>query len=40
MEYIKNLNFAINSQVYIDKNQKLITIKVIFQTHLQNKAFS
>lgn len=38
-EYIENLNFAVDSQTYIDKDQKLPAIQVIFQTHLQDKVF-
>lgn len=29
-EFMKNLNFAIDGQIYMDKNLKLIAIQVIF----------
>lgn len=37
-KYIQNLNFAIDSETYTDKDQKFIATRVIFRTHLCNKA--
>ena len=38
-EFIENLNFAVDGQIYIDKTRKLTATRVIFRTHLQDKAF-
>lgn len=37
MEFIENLNFAINGQVYADENRKLIATQIIFRIHLRDK---
>lgn len=33
-EFIKNLNFAVNDQIYTNKTRKLIATWVIFWTYL------
>ncbi len=37
-EFIENLNFAVDGQVYTDQNRKLTATRVIFRTHLRDKA--
>ena len=37
-EYIKNLNFMVDGQTYTDEDQKLTITRVIFRTHLRDKA--
>ena len=36
-EFIENLNFAVDGQIYTDKTRKLTVTRVIFRTHLQDK---
>ena len=33
-EFIENLNFAVDGQIYTDKTRKLTATRVIFRTHL------
>ncbi len=37
-EYIENLNFAVDGQTYTDEDRKLTATRVIFRTHLRDKA--
>ena len=37
-EFIENLNFAVGGQTNTDENRKLTTTRVIFRTHLRDKA--
>ena len=37
-EFIENLNFAIDGQTYTNENRKLTVTRVIFRTHLRDKA--
>lgn len=37
-EYIENLNFAVDGQAYTDEDRKLTATRVIFRTHLRDKA--
>lgn len=37
-EYIENLNFAVDGQKYTDESRQLIATRVIFRTHLRDKA--
>lgn len=37
-DFLENLSFAIDSQVYTDENRKLTATRVIFRTQLRDKA--
>lgn len=37
-EFIENFNFAIDGQTYTDESRKLTATRVIFRTHLRDKA--
>lgn len=37
-EFMGNPNFAIDGQTYTDENKKLTAARVVFRTHLQDKA--
>ena len=37
-EFIENLNFAVDGQIYTNKTGKLTATRVIFRTHLRDKA--
>lgn len=37
-EFIENLNFAVDGQGYTDESRKFTATRVIFRTHLREKA--
>lgn len=38
VEFIKNLNFAVDAQTYINEKEKLTATLIIFRLHLRDKA--